>query len=254
MKFNISITGNGKPQRTRLFISEEDFNLYMSGDPCPHLNLRQKSALLFFKLQNQPTNAHSLAGKGFVPSKRASQKLKESFERMLFLGVQAEICIAVYGLAVCRTERLSPKNVDIQLQEHFLFSHSDIPQCNHDYLRSVITRLAVPACRTSWTLVKFFTFHYLNNPGTRPKFEFISEWAPSEVLGFSLALVLREDKMELDFLGLYYPKKKKIVSDFICQEIIGRNTPPKELEEKIKEALSLKNMLPHKKKEYDDFL
>ena len=254
MKINISITGRGPAQRVRLFVSDEDFDSYMNGDPCRHLNLRQKNALLLLKLDRQPTKAYSLEGRGFVPSNRASQKVKDSFDRMLFLGVQAEICIAVYGLAVCRTEKLSPKNVDIQLQEHFLFSHSDIFSCHYEYLRSVIHRLAVPSCRTSWTLVRFFTLHYLNNPSTRPKFEFIQSWAPSEVLGFSLALVLREDGAEEKFFGLFLGKYKKIVSDFIYQEIIGRKTPPSELEEKIKLAFDIKNLLPTKKLEVDDFL
>ena len=254
MNFNITITDGGVKKRVRSVISDDIVRAYIKGGPYHGLTVLQKVLLNLVHPNPNTGCPFSMEGKSFTPSGRASQKLEDSFERMLFLGVQANICIAVYNLAVCRTDKLATRGVDLEFQKHFLYAMSDVPLLHYKYLDSVLHRLAVPACGTTWALVKFFALHYLNNPITRPRFDLVQEWAHHEVLGFSLALVLREDGAEEKFFGLFLGKYKKIVSDFIYQEIIGRKTPPSELEEKIKLAFDIKNLLPTKKLEEDDFL
>lgn len=255
MKFTIIIAdGTGRPMRVRSTVSDEDVKAHKNGSSCSNLTVLQKVLLNIVHPSPKAACPYSMEGKSFTPSRRASQKLEDSFERMLFLGVQANICVAVYNLAVCRTDKLAPRNVDIPFQKYFLYKMSDVPIVHYKYLDTILHRLAVPTCRTDWTLVKFFALHYLNNPITRPRFDLVQEWAHHEVLGFSLALVLREDGKEEEFFGLFLNKYKKIVADFIYKEIVGRKVSPNELAEKVKRAMHIQNLLPTKKLEDDGFL
>ena len=117
MKFTVIIAdGTGRPMRVRSTISDGDVKEYIDGSPCSNLTVLQKVLLSLVHPNPKAACPYSLEGKSFTPSRRASQKLEDSFERMLFLGVQANICIAVYNLAVCRTDKLAPRNVDILFQ------------------------------------------------------------------------------------------------------------------------------------------
>ena len=228
MRIAINIESQYYPKkRSRITIKDEAYADVMAGRIDPSEVLTPLQRVLLSVVENDPRiNPFSLDRLVVRPSKHSTPAIRATCNTLLAIGVQPSICIAIYGVAVGRTTTISPKKVDLSFQKFFLEQSGDIPTERLPAIESLLPRLAVPSYPTDWALVLFFALHYLTNRGSKPEFSLRPEWMASEALGFSLALALKEDGTERLFFGKNYEEAKKLVVDFIANDLQSSNQTP----------------------------
>lgn len=217
----------GVKKRSRITIKDEVYDAVIAGKIEPSAVLPPLHRALLAIVEKDPRiNPFSLDGLIVKPSKHSTPAIRATCNTLLAIGIQPSICIAMYGVAVGRTTTITPTKVDISFQKYFLEQSGDIPTYRMPAIESMLPRLAVPSYPTDWALVEFFALHYLVTRKKMPEFELRPEWMASEALGFSLALALKEDGTERIFFGKHYEEAKKMVSDFIANDLQADHPTP----------------------------